>query len=34
MTSQPGSQTIVSRSKGNQTVKIGQLTEHNKRNIG
>ena len=40
MMSQPGQQTIaihiltnVSRSKGNQTIKIGQLMEHNKRNI-
>ena len=40
MTSQPGSQTIaihilpnISQSKGNQTMKFGQLTEHNKRNI-
>ena len=40
MTSQPGQQTIaihklpnISRSKGNQTIKHGQLTEYNKRNI-
>ena len=40
MTSQPGQQTIaihiltnISRSKGNQTVKLGQLIEYNKRNI-
>ena len=40
MTSQPGYQTIVihilpniSRSKGNQTMKFGQLTECNIRNI-
>ena len=40
MTSQPGQQTIVihilpniSRSKGNQTMKFGQLTEYNMRNI-
>ena len=40
MTSQPGYQTItvhvllnVSQIKGNQTVKFGQLTEYNKRNI-
>ena len=40
MTSQPGSQTIVihilsniSRSNGNQTIKFGQLTEQNMRNI-
>ena len=39
MTSQPGWQTIVihilpniSRSKGNQTMKIGQLIEYNMRN--
>ena len=37
---QPGSQTIeihvltnISRSKGNQTIKFGQLIEHNMRNI-
>ena len=40
MTSQPGLQTIaihtqsdISRSKGNQTMKFGQLIENNKRNI-
>ena len=40
MTSQPGYQTITinilfnfSRSKGNQTIKFGQLIEHNKINI-
>ena len=40
MTSQPGTQVIavhilpkISRSKGNQTMKYGQLTEHNMRNI-
>ena len=40
MMSQPGQQTIaihiltnISRSKGNQTVKLGQLIEYNKRNI-
>ena len=40
MTSQPGLQTIaihilpnISQSKGNQTMKFGQLIEHNKRNI-
>ena len=40
MTSQPGLQTIaihilpnISRSKGNQTMKLGQLLEYNKRNI-
>ena len=40
MTSQPGLQTIqihifpnVSQSKGNQTMKFGQLIAHNKRNI-
>ena len=40
MTSQPGYQTItirilsnISRSKGNQTMKFGQLTEYNQRNI-
>ena len=40
MTSQPGKQTItihilfnVSRSKGNQTMKFGQLTENNVRYI-
>ena len=40
MTSQPGLQTIaihvfptISRSKGNQTMKFGQLIEYNKRNI-
>ena len=40
MTSQPGYQTIaiyiltnISRSKYNQTMKLGQLTEYNKRNI-
>ena len=40
MTSQPGSQTIaihifpnISRSKGNQTMKFGQLIEYNIRNI-
>ena len=40
MTSQPGKQTIeihiltnISRSKGNQTMKLGQLIEYNKKNI-
>ena len=40
MTSQPGLQTItihilpnISRSNGNQTSKLGQLIEYNKRNI-
>ena len=40
MTSQPGLQTIaililsnISRSKGNQTTKFGQLIEYNMRNI-
>ena len=40
MTSQHGLQTIaihvlsnISQSKGNQTMKFGQLIEHNKRNI-
>ena len=40
MTSRPGQQTIVinilpnnSRSKGNQTMKLGQLIEFNTRNI-
>ena len=40
MTSQPGKQTIVthilpniSRSKGNQTTKFGQLIDYNMRNI-
>ena len=40
MTSRPGLQTIpihillhISQSKGNQTMKFGQLIEHNKRNI-
>ena len=40
MTSQPDSQTIaihilhnISRSKGNQTMKFGQLLEYNMRNI-
>ena len=40
MTSQPGQQTVaihifpnISRSKGNQTVKFGQLIECNMRNI-
>ena len=40
MTSQPGSQTIaihilpnISQSKGNQTMKFGQLIEYHKRNI-
>ena len=39
MTSQPGKQTIathilpnISRSKGNQTMKFGQLIEYNMRN--
>ena len=39
MTSQPGQQTIVihilsniARSKGNKTMKFGQLTEYNMRN--
>ena len=38
--SQPGKQTIaihilsnISRSKGNQTIKVGQLIEHEMRNI-
>ena len=40
MTSQPGHQTIaihilpnISRSKGNQTMKFGQLIEHNMKNV-
>ena len=39
MTTQPGKQTIViqilsvSRSKGNQAIKFGQLIEYNMRNI-
>ena len=40
MTSKPGQQTIaihiltnISRSKGNESMKIGQLVEYNKRNI-
>ena len=40
MASQPGQQTIgihillgISRSKGNQTLKLGQLIEYNQRNI-
>ena len=40
MTSQSGLQTIamhilpsISQSKGNQTMKLGQLIEYNKRNI-
>ena len=40
MTSQPGQQTIaidilpnISRSKDNQAMTFGQLTEYNKRNI-
>ena len=40
MTSQPGEQIItshmlpnISRSKGNQAIKFGQLIEYNKRNI-
>ena len=40
MTSQPGLQTIaihvlfnISQRKGNQTMKFGQLVEHNKRSI-
>ena len=40
MTSQPGYQTIaihiltnISRTKGNQTIKCGQLIEYNMRNI-
>ena len=40
MTSQPGLQTVViqilpniSQSKGNRTMKFGQLIEYNKRNI-
>ena len=40
MASQPGSQTIaihilsnISHSKGDQTMKFGQLIKHNKRNI-
>ena len=40
MTSQPGSQTIaihilpnISQSKGNQTMKFGQLIEYNNKNI-
>ena len=39
MTSQPGLQTIaihvlpnISQSKGNQTIKFGQLIQYNKRN--
>ena len=40
MTSQPGLQTVaihilpnISQSKGNQTIKFGQLIEYKKRNI-
>ena len=40
MTSQPGNETIamhrlpnISKSKGNQTMKFGQLIEYNTRNI-
>ena len=40
MTSQPGEQTIaiktlsnISRSKSNQTIKLGQLVDYNKKNI-
>ena len=40
MTTQPGEQTFaihiftnISRSKGNQAMKFGQLIEHNMRNI-
>ena len=40
MTSQPGYQTIaihilpnISRIKGNQTIKFGQLKEYNRKNI-
>ena len=40
MTSQPGKQAIaihtfanIAKSKGNQTIKFGQLTEYNTRNI-
>ena len=40
MTSQPGEQTItvhilrnISQSKGNQTMKLGQLIQYNKRNV-
>ena len=40
MTSQPGQQTIVthillniSRSKNNQTMKLGKIIEYNKKNI-
>ena len=40
MTSQPGQQTIaihilsnISRSKGNQTMKSGQLVQYNERNV-
>ena len=40
MTSQPGKQTVIihillniSRSKGNQTMKFGQLLQYNMRNI-
>ena len=40
MTSKPGLQTIatqilpnISQSKGNQTMKFGQLIEYNKRNV-
>ena len=40
MTSQPGNQTIainilpnISESKGNQTMRFGQLTEYNMRNM-
>ena len=40
MTSQPGKQTIaihilpnISRNKGSQTMKLGQLIEYSKRNI-
>ena len=33
MKSQPEKQTHMSRSKGNQTMKFGQLIEYNMRNI-
>ena len=40
MTTQPGLQTTaikilsnISQSEGNQTMKLGQLIEHNKRNV-
>ena len=37
MTSQPGLQIVlvhsISQSKGNQTMKFGQLMKHNKKNI-